>query len=123
MIKRLDHFVLTVADIKRCVDFYSVLGFAHKEMPARHELHTPTFKINLHLKGHELKPHATNVMPGSADLCFEVTDLDAMLQILTKANIQVLTPIVERTGLFGSMRSIYMYDPDGNLVELSSYKK
>ena len=70
-------------------------------------------KLNLHVAGHEFEPKAAAPTPGSADLCFLVDELDA-------AGLDVIEGPVERTGATGTIRSVYVRDPDGNLVELST---
>lgn len=77
-------------------------------------------KINLHQSGKEFEPKAQNVMPGSADLCF-LTDknVEKVLQAFKDARIEVLegAKIVDRIGAAGKLRSVYVRDPDGNLIE------
>ncbi|WP_042346618.1 VOC family protein [Bacillus massiliigorillae] len=122
MIKKIDHFVITTAHITKCLSFYKKLGFTPKEAAGRYELFTGDFKINVHIKGKELSPHAQHIQTGSADLCFEVNDdINIVKTQLEEAGIPIEFGIVERTGFKGKMNSIYLRDPDGNLVELSNY--
>ncbi|WP_227847319.1 VOC family protein [Clostridioides sp. ZZV15-6598] len=122
MIKKIDHVVITTNNIENCMSFYKKLGFTLKKTNERYELYSGDFKINVHLKGHELSPHSKNVQTGSADLCFEInTNIDMTKTNLEQNGIQIEQGIVERTGVFGKMKSIYLRDPDGNLIELSSY--
>nr|UWI49683.1 VOC family protein [Clostridioides difficile] len=122
MIKKIDHVVITTTNIENCISFYNKLGFTLKKTNERYELYSGDFKINVHLKGHELSPHSKNVQTGSADLCFEInTNIDMAKTNLEQNGIQIEQGIVERTGVFGKMKSIYLRDPDGNLIELSSY--
>lgn len=122
MIKKIDHVVITTTDIENCISFYNKLGFTLKKTNERYELYSGDFKINIHLKGHELSPHSKNIQTGSADLCFEInTNIDMAKTNLEQNGIQIEQGIVERTGVFGKMKSIYLRDPDGNLIELSSY--
>ena len=124
MIKKLDHLVLTTAQLVDCLAFYKTLGFQCREGNGRYELFAGDFKINIHLKGKELTPHATYVQVGSGDLCFEVEgDLDAIKADLLKKGLTIHLGIVERMGVSGPMESLYLIDPDGNLVELCSYVK
>ncbi|MCD6355780.1 MAG: VOC family protein [Anaerolineaceae bacterium] len=122
MIKRLDHFVLTTNNLKKCLDFYTSIGFTASEHHGRHELRCGSFKINVHTAGKELSPHAGKVTPGSADFCLEV---DGILdEILAKARRKGFPIVLEKTikkGFYGEMTSIYLRDPDGNLVEFCTY--
>ena len=114
-VNRLDHLVLTVADLDVTTDFYQrVLGMAAVTFKGgRRALTFGTSKINLHQVGHEFEPKAATPVPGSADLCFLVDELDA-------TGLDVIQGPVERTGATGRIRSVYVRDPDGNLVELST---
>lgn len=123
----LDHLVLTVTDIDATVAFYSyVLGMAHMPFTiadgsTRHAMRFGTMKINLHQKGAEFEPKAKNVQTGSADLCFlTATPLDAWLAHLEQSEIKVEIGPVPRTGATGPIMSLYVRDPDGNLIEIST---
>lgn len=89
----------------------------------RHALRFGTQKINLHQRGKEFEPKAKTALPGTADLCFlvqeEGLDLDNLVQAFQKEGVEVLegAQVVARTGARGPMRSVYVRDPDGNLVE------
>lgn len=86
----------------------------------RHALLFGNSKINLHESGKEFEPKAENVQPGSGDLCFIVDDkVDDVLSELRKSGTEVLEggKVVERTGAKGNIRSVYIRDPDGNLIE------
>lgn len=123
-VNRLDHLVLTVADIDKTIDFYTrVLGMRDITFGAgRRALAFGTSKINLHLAGHELEPKAARPTPGSADLCLIVEDSpEEILAQLRTAGVPVEEGPVDRTGATGPIRSIYLRDPDANLIELSSY--
>ena len=122
----LDHLVLTVADIPATLAFYShVLGMTHTLFTvaggsARHALFFGDMKINLHQQGAEFEPKARNVQTGSADLCFlSDTSLDEWKTHLTDQAIQIETGPVRRTGATGPINSLYVRDPDGNLIEIS----
>lgn len=120
----LDHLVLTVASIPATVDFYSrVLGMTPVAFGAgRTALAFGGQKINLHETGREISPHAANATPGSADLCLIAADpLDQVADHLAAQGVAVLQGPVERTGARGPIRSLYIRDLDGNLLEISNY--
>ncbi len=121
-IKQLDHLVLTVKDIQTSIDFYvHTLGMEAIQFgDNRHALKFGNQKINLHQQGSELKPHALHATAGSADLCFLVEDdLSAVIEHLEKLNIKIESGPVDRTGACGKIKSVYIRDPDGNLLEIS----
>jgi catechol 2,3-dioxygenase-like lactoylglutathione lyase family enzyme len=120
-IARIDHLVLTVTDIDATATFYSHLGFRPVTFGGgRVGLQLGEQKINLHLKDHEFQPAARRPTPGSADICLLLaTPLEAALVDLASAGITVENGPVDRTGALGPIRSVYVRDPDGNLVELS----
>jgi catechol 2,3-dioxygenase-like lactoylglutathione lyase family enzyme len=113
-IRALDHLVLTVRDLDATLAFYERFGMEHVVFgEGRHALAFGDQKLNLHVAGAEFEPKAEAVTPGSADLCFLVDELE----------LDGLEPVegpVERTGATGRIRSIYLRDPDGNLIELST---
>jgi catechol 2,3-dioxygenase-like lactoylglutathione lyase family enzyme len=121
MIESLDHLVLTVADIDATVAFYERLGMRREVFgETRTALRFGSQKINLHRAGAEIQPHARRPQPGSADLCFLVEGgVDTMQRLLDAAGIAVELGPVRRTGAEGPLCSLYVRDPDGNLVELS----
>ncbi len=123
-IKRLDHLVLTVADIKTTCTFYKqILGMCVIEANGRYSLTFGNQKINLHQQGHEFEPKANHPTPGSADLCL-ITDtaLPEVITHLQLSGITIIEGIVPRTGAMGEMLSIYFHDPDMNLIEVSIYE-
>jgi catechol 2,3-dioxygenase-like lactoylglutathione lyase family enzyme len=118
---RLDHLVLTVADI----DFYTqVLGMEPATFGAgRKALNFGPHKINLHRQGAEFEPKAARPTPGSADLCL-VTEMpiDAVVRHLEECGVPIEEGPVGRTGAQGPITtSVYFRDPDGNLIEVSAY--
>ncbi|MEX1034873.1 MAG: VOC family protein [Sneathiella sp.] len=124
MIKNLDHFVLTVVDLERTKAFYcEILGMTFEEFAKdRQALKFGQSKINLHVAGRELSPRAHLAKPGTADLCFIIDgELEAMQSRLLAAGIAILEGPVKRTGARGSITSLYVRDPDLNLIELSVY--
>ena len=123
-IDRLDHLVLTVADLDATVDFYErVLGMRRETFGAgRVALRYGRQKINLHRAGHEFEPKATRPTPGSADLCFVTEgDLDAAMDHVRGQGVEILEGPVARTGATGPITSFYFRDPDRNLIEVSTY--
>ena len=123
-VNRIDHLVLTVADIERSVEFYNrVLGMRRLEFAGgRIALQCGAQKINLHQSGKEFEPKAQRVMPGSADLCFiiDIALADAIDQV-RQQDVDIIEGPVERTGADGKIVSAYLRDPDGNLLEISNY--
>ena len=123
-VDRLDHLVLTVADIDRTVAFYTgALGMTLTTFGAgRRALTFGTSKINLHQRGREYEPKAGTPTPGSADLCLIVDEpLDVVAAELAALGIPLEEGPVERTGARGPIVSVYIRDPDANLIELSNY--
>jgi catechol 2,3-dioxygenase-like lactoylglutathione lyase family enzyme len=123
-VNRLDHLVLTVKDIEKTVDFYTNILGMQKEIfkGSRIALKFGNSKINLHELGNEFEPKAQNVKEGSADLCFIVDNsLYDVKAFLISHNIEIEEGIVKRTGANGNIQSIYIRDPDLNLIELSTY--
>ncbi|MFQ5624146.1 MAG: VOC family protein [Paracoccaceae bacterium] len=124
----LDHFVLTVGDIDATVAFYTrVLGMTPERFDAadgttRAALKFGAQKINLHRQGREFEPKARTPTPGSADFCL-LTDapLDDWRLHLLSEGVAVEAGPVRRTGARGPITSLYLRDPDGNLVEIASY--
>ncbi len=122
-IQSLDHLVLTVSDIKRSIDFYSiVLGMQAEAFGEnRWALKFGNQKINLHQKGHEFEPKAKHPTPGSADLCFLVTTpIDEVIRYFEIIHVPIEKGPVKRTGAQTALLSIYIRDPDQNLIELSN---
>ena len=119
----LDHFVITTNNLEACLRFYTeTLGMKLKETDGRFSLWFGSQKINIHTRPAEFLPAAAHPLPGSLDLCFEIEDdMEAVLAELKSKNAPLVTGIVERNSAKGKMRSIYLRDPDGNLVELASY--
>ena len=122
-INRLDHLVLTVANLQATCDFYEqVLGMQVITFNGRKALAFGNQKINLHEKGKEFEPKAQYPTPGSADLCFIAdTPVEEVYRELQEKQIPIIEGIVDRTGATGKIRSIYFRDPDQNLVEVSNY--
>lgn len=122
--KSLDHLVLTVKDVEKSIEFYTeVLGMSSVQFgEGRHALKFGTQKINLHKAGKEYKPHAKKPTCGSADLCFVTNEtLTAWISKLQQKHVTVEEGPVKRTGAVGAINSIYIRDPDENLIEISVY--
>jgi len=123
MIDHLDHLVLTVKSIEKTIGFYGdVLGMENRIFKdGRSALHFGHQKINLHENGHEFDPKALSPTPGSADLCFiSTTPISSVEQHLRTLGIAIEQGPIERTGASGPIISIYIRDPDGNLIEISN---
>jgi len=123
-IDRLDHLVLTVADVGVTVEFYArVLGMLPLTFgTGRQALAFGCSKINLHQAGKEFEPKAANPTPGSADLCLITTDpLEQVVAELTAQGVPIEEGPVRRTGATGPITSVYFRDPDQNLIEISTY--
>ena len=122
MIKSIDHFVLTVRSIEESCAFYSrALGMEVVTFgEGRKALAFGTHKINLHEVGREFEPKATVPTRGSGDFCL-IADgpLDALVDHLNVNQFEIEEGPVPRTGATGPIRSIYLRDPDGNLVEVA----
>jgi len=123
-IDRIDHLVLTVADLDRTVAFYTaVLGMTVETFGGgRTALRFGQQKINLHVAGAEFEPRAARPGPGTADFCL-ITDvpIDAVQAELAAHGVPVEVGPVTKQGALGAMRSVYLRDPDDNLVEISVY--
>lgn len=124
IIDRIDHLVLTVSDISTTIRFYEeVLGFSAVTFKQnRKALIFGAQKINLHQQEMEFEPKASRPTPGSADLCFITSKpINDVVSEILQAGISIIEGPVERTGATGEIMSIYIRDPDGNLIEISQY--
>ncbi|MBO0735015.1 MAG: VOC family protein [Alphaproteobacteria bacterium] len=123
-IERLDHLVLTVADIERTCEFYTrVLGMEVVHFgEGRTALRFGQQKINLHPMEDIPGLVADKPTPGSADLCF-VTQLplDEAIAQLERNDVAIVAGPGPRAGAIGTIRSVYIRDPDQNLIEISNY--
>jgi catechol 2,3-dioxygenase-like lactoylglutathione lyase family enzyme len=122
MIDHLDHLVLTTFDRAACVDFYTrVLGMQLETFgQGRSALKFGNQKINIHERGREFEPKAHLPVPGALDLCFIVDrPLEDVIAHVRACGWPIVEGPVARTGATGPIRSIYLRDPDLNLIELS----
>ncbi|NWK81984.1 VOC family protein [Acinetobacter sp. SwsAc4] len=123
-ISYLDHLVLTVASIETTCQFYqSALNFEVITFGEnRKALQFGNQKINLHQVGKEFEPKAYHPTVGSADLCFIAeTQLEEVIKHLQQLNIKIVEGPIQRTGAVGKIVSVYLRDPDQNLIEISNY--
>ena len=122
-LEKLDHLVLPVSNIDAIATFYTTYLGMEKRIfgDNRVALHFSDQKINLHPAGWDYEPKARVSIAGSADLCFIVSERVESLQTkLVQLGVDIIEGPVERTGATGRLRSIYIRDPDGNLIELSN---
>lgn len=117
-----DHLVLTVESVEASVAFYTRLGFEYVEQDGRHSMHFAQNKINLHPAARPVAPFAACPTPGSGDFCIVVHDtIDTIVADLDSAGVAIEVGPVRRNGAQGPMTSVYLRDPDGNLVEFATY--
>lgn len=122
MIDHLDHIVLTTADEAACIRFYTdVMGMALETFGGgRKAFRFGNQKINLHVKGREYEPKAHLPVPGALDLCFIASvPLDQVIARMAALGVSIVEGPVLRTGAASRLRSIYLRDPDLNLIEIS----
>ena len=123
-IDRLDHLVLTCADLEGTAAWYErVLGL-RRETFGNHRtaLHFGKQKINLHQQGREVKPNAATAAPGTADLCFiAAVPTDDVVAHLRTCDVAIEYGPAPQSGALGPMTSVYCRDPDGNLIEIATY--
>ena len=128
-VSAVDHIVMTVTDMSKTIDFYcSVLGTTLVEFvpptggPARKSLHFGKQKINLHDATSPYVPHSRVPQAGSVDLCFiSAQSLNDWQTHLANHDVFVEEGPVRKTGANGALMSLYIRDPDGNLIEISNY--
>jgi len=122
MIDHLDHIVLTTRDPERCIDFYTrALGMRLETFgEGRVAFRFGEQKINLHISGKEFEPKADRPTPGSLDLCFIASvSLTEVVARLRDSGIPIVEGPVRRTGAAYPIVSVYVRDPDLNLVEIA----
>jgi len=125
MIDHVDHIVLTTRDREGCVRFYTeVLGMKLESFRAgtieRWALKFGNQKINIHEWGKEFAPRAHVAAPGTLDLCFIASvPLEQVVERLNRLGVPILEGPVPKTGAVSKIRSVYVRDPDLNLIEIS----
>ena len=125
MIDHIDHIVLTTRDLAACIRFYTeVLGLKLERFRTPTEerlaLKFGVQKINLHEWGKEFSPRAHVAVPGSLDLCFiAAAPLEEVISRLKQLHVKIIEGPVAKTGAVSKLRSVYVRDPDLNLVEIS----
>jgi catechol 2,3-dioxygenase-like lactoylglutathione lyase family enzyme len=128
MIDHIDHIVLTTRDTPACIRFYTdVLGMKlvtfKTPTEERIAFSFGSQKINLHEWGKEFSPRAHVAAPGTLDLCFIASvPLEEVMKTLKRAKVPIVEGPVKKTGAAGPIRSVYVRDPDLNLVEISVYE-
>jgi catechol 2,3-dioxygenase-like lactoylglutathione lyase family enzyme len=125
MIDHIDHIVLTTRDKEACIRFYTAaLGMElvsfRTPSEERLALKFGKQKINLHEWGREFDPKAHVPVPGSLDLCFIASvPLEQVIDKLNASKVAILEGPVMKTGAVSKIRSVYVRDPDLNLIEIS----
>jgi catechol 2,3-dioxygenase-like lactoylglutathione lyase family enzyme len=125
-VESLDHIVFTVRDLQATIDFYTrALGMTEVTFAGgRKALAFGRQKINLHQAGREFEPKADTPVPGSADVCFLTeTPVEQFAAHLARLGITVIEGPVAKTGAVGPLTSIYIRDPDRNLVEIANLQQ
>jgi len=124
MISHIDHLVLTTRELDKCVYFYTkILGMELVSLgDGRKALTFGSQKINIHQYGHDIEPKAHLPVPGSLDICL-ISDkiISEVKNILEKHSVDIEIGPVKRTGAHGDIESLYVRDPDLNLIEISNY--
>jgi catechol 2,3-dioxygenase-like lactoylglutathione lyase family enzyme len=129
MIDHIDHIVLTTRDKEACIRFYTeVLGMKLTRFRTptgeRFAFSFGNQKINVHEWGREFTPRAHVAAPGTLDLCFIASiPLDEVIHRLEQQGVAIVEGPAAKTGAQGPIRSVYVRDPDLNLVEISVYNK
>lgn len=120
----IDHLVLTVRDLERTCRFYrNVLGAEIVTFgDGRTALQFGEQKVNVHPVENDVDLVADRPTPGAGDFCLLTDDpIDAVVEGVESAGVEIIAGPVDRTGARGPMTSIYLRDPDDNLVEVASY--
>lgn len=124
-IKNIDHFVITTGDLKKCLHFYvDLLGMKAVKSDGRYALYFGDSKFNIHTQPAQFLPAAEKPTAGSLDFCLNVAeDIEEIRQEMIAKHYPIVDGPVTRHGARGEMKSLYLRDPDGNLVELCHYEE
>lgn len=123
-VDKVDHLVLTVTDVEQAVEFYErVLGMSAVTLPGgRRAVRFGAQTVKLHAASELVEPTAMHPVPGSANVCLLVTNAISEVQEHLRAHdVRIEEGPVSRTGSLGSITSLYVRDPDGNLIEVARY--
>lgn len=124
-IKSIDHIVITTQNLEKCLHFYgNILDMEIDDANNRYAVKFGNQKFNIHRGRAEFLPAAKNVTFGSVDICLiaagNIADIKAELEA---KGAKIELGVVQRTGANGAIDSIYLRDPDENLIEISVYKQ
>ena len=128
-LEKIDHVVITVKNLKKTINFYTnILGMKLEEFSSslddnqiRYALSFGSQKINIHEEKKPIKPNALNPYSGSMDICFiSKNKINDWIYHLVKKGINIEIGPEKKTGALGSILSIYIRDPDFNLIEISN---
>ena len=124
----IDHVVITVKNLNKTIDFYTRIlemnvkkNFINTDESPRYSLHFGSQKINIHTINKKFMPHARISNPGSLDICFITKKkISYWIKKFRKNHIEIIEGPIDRLGAVNKLISIYCYDPDGNLIEISN---
>ena len=122
-LNKIDHLVLTVRDIKASCDFYvKILGMEEESCgQGRKAVVFGDQKINFHQLGNEFEPRAAQPTPGTGDLYFITGHpLSEVIAHFQNCGVEIIEGPVEKTGATGPITSVYIRDPDPNLIEIAT---
>lgn len=121
--KRIDHLVLYTVNVDACIQFYKMLGFRAQDAKDRYELTTGDCRINVYHKDRPGTPKPEKVVCGALDICLEMDggNLEQLRTYLEKQGLEIACDTAPHAGIRGPMKSFFLRDPDGNLVEIAAY--
>ena len=128
-LEKIDHVVITVKDLNKTIDFYTnILGMKLDKFLSsldnkqiRYAVSFGSQKINIHEEKKTIKPNASNPSSGSMDICFiSKNKINDWVYHLVKKGINIEIGPEKKTGALGPILSIYIRDPDFNLIEISN---